>query len=684
MNDDKVIVGIDIGGTFTDLVFFDTAKNSFRTLKFLSTPEDPSKAVFNGLKLICDKIPSRIIHGSTVATNALLERKGAKTALITTKGFRDVLAIGRQNRSNIYNLTRVSNQDTDHYSSDKAHRPEPLVKSDLRYEINERVNYKGKVLVPINIEELDFIIDKLRNQNIESVAVSFLFSFLNSDHEQRIADILNQKGFFTSTSSTILPEFREYERTSTTVVNAYVSPIMKNYINNLVTKLDKVDFRIMQSNGGCIQADRACEEAVRTILSGPAGGVVGAFHCAKRAGFDKVITFDMGGTSTDVSLCNGEINVTSEGEIGGLPIRIPVIDIHTVGSGGGSIARVDLGGALRVGPESAGANPGPACYDLGGKFATVTDANLLLGRIPHDNFLGGSMKLNPEQSKIAISELFSGLNINVINNDLEPYQTASSGIIQVVNTHMERALRIISVEKGHDPRDFTLVSFGGAGGLHACDLARALGIRQVMIPKGASTLSAFGMLTADVVKDYVKTVMLPGETEFETINKVFEPIINQGLNDVLAEGIDSKNISLKPELDIRYKGQSFELKIPFTKEFAKLFHDNHEQYFGYKDDVNSLEIVNLRLTVKGTTSKPDAKKKINRGKDITPHFLFNKTVCLSKAKKKIPFYNGEELIPGNLFKGPCIILYKDTTVFLDENNNGHVDEYCNLLINIES
>ncbi|MBU1626866.1 hydantoinase/oxoprolinase family protein [bacterium] len=695
----KFNIGIDIGGTFTDFVFFEEDKHVIQTFKELSTPHDPSEAVLTGLKKISDYDERQIIHGSTVATNALLERKGAKTALITTRGFRDVLAIGRQNRQNIYALTvgsPIISIDKKILGAEHSHRPKPLVPAELRFEITERVNYSGEIVTPIHKEEIEEILTKLIEQKVESVAVSFLFSFIVPEHEEKVSEILKDKGFFVSSSSKILPEFREYERTSTTVINAYVSPVIDHYINKMTKELNEKEFRIMQSNGGYIRAEQAREEAVRTILSGPAGGVVGAFHCAKLAGFDKAITFDMGGTSTDVALCDGRIKVTCEGEIGGLPVRVPIIDIHTVGSGGGSIAHFDAGGALRVGPQSAGAMPGPACYGHEGKMPTVTDANLILGRLCPDHFLGGKMKLDNDSAKRVIMELAERLNNKVgaqhavpegdqpVALTLHSYHAAALGIIQVVNTHMERALRVISVERGYDPRDFVLVSFGGAGGLHACDLARSLNIKKVMIPKIASTLSAFGMLASNVVKDYVRTVMLPGDTDYDTLKELFAVLEKRGLTDVSDEGIKPSLITLHPELDIRYKGQSYELTIPFFPDFAKDFHDTHERYFGYKTDEKQLEIVNLRLTAIGKTPTPPEVRIAEVAESKTPPVHHYSPVVLSCGLEKIPFYSVESLRPGHQIRGPAIILYKDTTVFLEGNDNAFTDDYCNLIIDVSN
>ena len=510
-------IGIDIGGTFTDFVVFDSKSESIKTFKIPSTPSDPAKAMLDGLKRLASNTGRQIVHGSTVATNALLERKGAKTALITTIGFRDVLQIGRQNRPSLYDFF--------------VDPPEPLVPQELRLEINERVNAQGEIEQPLDLKELERIIQPLQAEGVKSIAVSLLFSFLHMRHEKEIADHLRNKGFFVSTSSEVLPQFREYERTSTTVVNAYVSPVMNKYIGKVQSELPNDDLSIMQSNGGSISPTEARRNAVRCIVSGPAGGVVGAQSVGLQAGFDKLITFDMGGTSTDVGLVDKQFQLTKEASVGGLPIHIPMIDIHTVGSGGGSIAMVDAGGALQVGPESAGADPGPACYGKG-TLATVTDANLVLGRLSPEIFLGGKITLDTQRAIDAIETVAHPLG-------LDRYETAL-GVIEIANAHMVRALRVISVERGYDPENFTLVSFGGAGGLHASALARNLGIPQVLVPPQAATLSALGMLMADIIKDYTQTVMLPGSTPTREIEALLKPLVKKGQADLFGEGIKKR------------------------------------------------------------------------------------------------------------------------------------------------
>ncbi len=703
-------IGIDIGGTFTDFVVFDPSTGEIETFKIASTPHDPADAVLLGLGEIRKKsgidLPLNIIHGSTVATNALLERKGARTAMVTTRGFKDVLQIRRQNRPELY---------------DFASRPvPPLVPEDLRLEADERVDYLGNVIIALEDQNVDQTISNLQSSiqqsPVESVAVVLLFSFVNPDHEQHITDKLRAAGFFTSASHEILPEYREFERTSTTVVNAYVSPVLDRYLSKLEISLTP-DFKssisnhqsppstlqIMQSNGGSISVSEAKSSAVRCILSGPAGGVVGSQYVAEFAlpsplptpsgqgDGVRVLTFDMGGTSTDVALIDGQPQITTEAEVGGHPIGIPLLDIHTIGAGGGSIAYVDAGGALRVGPESAGADPGPACYGKTGDqraqtdivrlpssmprlLATVTDANLFLGRIPPDDFLGGAMPLYPQLAEEALKRVGDELGLSAIETAL--------GVIEIANAHMERALRVISVERGYDPRDFTLLSFGGAGGLHAADLARRLHIPEVLISPYASTFSAFGMLAADVIKDYTQTVMLPGDCPPTDILERFTPLTHQGENDLLNEGLEKDAITLQPSLDMRYRGQSYELNIPFGENFIADFHQAHRQSYGYDRPNGEIEIVNLRVRALGQVPSPQINPQPREDSDASTALLDSFPVTFSKGTEMIPFYQGEVLLPGNQIQGPAIVVRNDTTILIGQGDTARVDPYLNLILEI--
>ena len=673
-------IGIDIGGTFTDFVIYDPDSGQINTFKLLSTPGDPAEAVLEGLRRIVspnhEQSGLSIVHGSTVATNALLERKGASTALVATRGFRDVLEIRRQNRPSLYD-----------FSIDP---PVPLVSEHLRFEVDERVDQSGQVLVALDPSQADALIPELVSQEIGSVAVCLLFSFLHPAHEAAIAQRLRSAGFFVSASSEILPEFREYERTSTTVVNAYVSPILDRYLSRLDAATGRNQINVMQSNGGMISLQEARRVGVRCILSGPAGGVVGSRFVAEnlansidqiKPSFDgdnlRVLTFDMGGTSTDVSLIAGAPRLTTESEIAGLPIAIPMLDIHTIGAGGGSIARVDLGGALRVGPESAGADPGPACYAIGSvesALPTVTDANLVLGRLDPENFLGGRMLLDNSRAGHVISVLGDQLN-------LDPVQTAL-GVVEIANVHMERALRLISVERGYDPRDFTLLSFGGAGGLHAGDLARRLGIPVVLIPPVASTLSAFGMLAADVVKDYALTIMLPDKTPPSQIASTFTPLIHQAIQEMADEGVPPEQVSIERLVDVRYLGQSFELTMDFDPDLRTRFHQAHEKTYGYSHPDAPLEFVNIRVRAVGQVDSPVLTPSHPADSDPSPALSQTRTVAFGEGKINTPFYRWELLKPGNRIQGPALIIREDTTVLIHPGDDALVDVYDNLIMRI--
>ncbi len=665
---DSLRIGIDIGGTFTDFVVFDPASQRLETFKLLSTPIDPSIAVLKGLESIYSRNPTRdftVIHGSTVATNALLERKGARLALITTRGFRDVLQIGRQNRPALYD-----------FFAD----PSPvLVSSDLRFEIEERVVHTGEILQAVDTVQLEDLIPVLKSHNISDVAVCFLFSFLHPGHEQAVGKALEAAGFNVSLSSEILPEFREYERTSTTVVNAYVSPALEKYLSHLEEFLIlQTRLRVMQSNGGNISPAEARKFGVRCILSGPAGGVVGCEtigNLIDPAGGFRLIGFDMGGTSTDVSLIDGKPQIITDAVVSGCPIHIPMLDIHTIGAGGGSIARVDAGGALRVGPESAGADPGPACYGHG-DLPTVTDANLVLGRLSASHFLGGEMRLDESRARAVMSRLGSELELTS--------EQAALGVIAVSNAHMERALRLISVERGHDPRRFTLLSFGGAGGLHAVDLARGLGIPFVLVPPLASTLSAFGMLAADVIKDYMLTVMLPGTTPVADLSARLDMLADRGHREILAEGVNPDRLHIERFLDMRYRGQSYELIVPFSETVYADFHREHERQYGYSNETSPIEVVNLRVQAVGRGDPPLLSPQPLEGPDPAPAYLEARTVIFPDGALTTRFYRGEALAPGNLLQGPAVVIRSDTTILLGITDRAEVDQYANLHIEVGS
>ena len=676
-------VGIDVGGTFTDLVAVSESGRS-HSCKVFSTPDDPSRGVLEGLtRLVAEldptgeTVPAEIVHGSTVATNAVLERTGARTALVTTEGFRDLLAIGRQDRPGLFDFD--------------SSRPSPVVPAELSFEVRERVDGSGSVLVPLAEASIRSLVARLTELGVESVAVCLLFSFARPQHEQRIGELLSAAGLSVSLSAEVLPEFREYERASTTAINAYVSPILDRYLSRLKRGIEGTPLRIMMSNGGSAGVDTARREAVRSILSGPAAGVVGALQVARNAGIERVIGFDMGGTSTDVTLLDGGIPTTSEGAVAGFPIRIPIVDIHTVGSGGGSIARVDAGGALRVGPESAGAEPGPVCYGRGGVHPTVTDANVVLGRLPADRFLGGDLPLDEAAAWAALGRLGRAAGFAAQGRrDRDTARAAALGVVRVANARMERALRAITVERGHDPRDFSLVSFGGAGGLHACDLARSLGIRSVLVTPVASVLSAQGMLVADVVKDYVRTTMLPGDTPYAELEAAARELAERGREDVEREGSGVREIEVRPELDLRYEGQAFEIPVPLAPDFISRFHAEHERRYGHCEPGAPLEIVNLRLKAVGRVQAPPLPSAAGPATEPAPAALERKRTVVdgeaaavgSVRVKNVPVYGLADLRSGHALGGPAIVSASDTTIWIGAADSAAVDRQGNLLIEV--
>ncbi len=663
-------VGIDTGGTFTDFVVFDPAGGLLESFKIPSTPDDPARAVLEGLgRISLASAVSALVHGSTVATNALLERKGARTALVTTVGFRDVLAIGRQDRPGLYDLA--------------PSLPETLIPDELRFEVEERVDHTGRALRPLDLAALPPLLARLENAGVESVAICLLFSFTNPTHEKQLAEALRRTSMRVSVSHEILPEYREFERTATTAVNAYVSPVMDRYLGNLEDALGPTSLRIMQSNGGVISPREARRNAVRCILSGPAGGIIAAralSGLSQEAGEQvRALTFDMGGTSTDVALIDGEPELTTQGQIAGLPIGIPLLDIHTIGAGGGSIAHIDPGGNLRVGPQSAGAIPGPACYGRAQQdrtpAATVTDANLLLGRIQPDHFLGGEMPLFRELAENAVRPLSQALGLTL--------EETAVGILRVSEAHMARALRVISVERGRDPHDFALVSFGGAGGLHAASLAREMGIRRLLVPRHAATFSALGMLLADVVKDYARTLMLPGNAEYGRLEKLFTPLEEQGRDDLAAEGIPAHAVEISRHLEVRYRGQSYELRVPFEPDWPDRFLQAQEEMYGYVPPGGEIEIVNIRVQARAAVARPVFQAQPFRGADPGAAHVGKRPVWLAEGFQPVDFYDFGALRAGNRIHGPAVILRSDTTILVPQGDRAEVDPYRNIEIQVD-
>ncbi|WP_413301013.1 hydantoinase/oxoprolinase family protein [Bacillus sp. 1P10SD] len=679
------MVGVDVGGTFTDVTLVNSRTGKIKNHKVSSTPDDPSRAIMKGIRDILEMNDIAVedvhylAHGTTVATNALIERKGAVTGLIVTEGFRDLLEIGRQTRPSLYNFF--------------DEKPEPIIPGSLRFEASERLQANGNVYKPIDEESLHKVIDSLKEKGVKSVAVCFLFSYLNPEHEKKAVKTIRERfpEAYVSASHEIVPEFREYSRLSTTALNAYLGPVMKNYMENFLSSVKEYGIPaepyITQSNGGIISINESVSSPLRTAVSGPAAGVVAAKNLAELTGYKNMITFDMGGTSADFSLIeNGEPKISMEREVEGFPARIPMLDIHACGAGGGSIAYIDNGGALKVGPESAGSLPGPASYGRGGTRPTVTDANLLLGRLNPKEILGGRMAVDKEAAERSIKE-------HICEKSTLSLVEATAGIISVVNANMSRAIRLISIQKGHDPRDFTLVSFGGAGGLHCSALAKELNIPRVLIPPSPGTFCSLGLLVTDVRTDYVRSSLQEASPEsMDIVDGHFEELKEEGNKLLDKENIPESKRKYELVIDMRFKGQNYEIPIPVEWNelnpfgFASLsqrFQEQHEKIYGYAKKDGVLEFVNYRLTAVGEL----------------PKAVFEKTeltsdVALARNTRQVYFteveepgfyetkiFAREDLKPGNKVQGPLIVEQMDTTILVLPEQTIIVDEYGNLIIN---
>lgn len=657
-------VAIDTGGTFTDCVYLEEGR--LRVVKVFSTPADPAAAVLEGLRQIGAGQRLDVRHGTTVGTNTMLERTGARVAFVTTAGFEDTIAIGRQTRNRLYDWF--------------AEAPVCLVERALRLGVPERVSAEGEVLRAPTQEELAELVERVRKSGAEAVAVSLLFSFACPETERRVEAALHVLGLPVSVSHRVLPEFREYERASTTVVNAYLQPKIERYLGQLEERVKarhqggRVD--VMQSSGGIIAARVAAREPVRTVLSGPAGGVVGATQVARWAGFERIIGFDMGGTSTDVFLADeaaGGARLTRESVVAGVPVGVPMLDIHTVGAGGGSLARFDAGGMLRVGPESAGADPGPICYGRGTR-PTVTDANLVLGRLDAESFLDGGVRLDRERTE----RIFAAEK-----GSLKTVEEFAQGILRVVESEMEKAIRVISVERGHDPRQFALVAFGGGGPLHACALARALRIPTVLIPALPGALSAVGILLADTVRDYSRTVMLAGGAAAEA-REVFAELEERGRAEFRAEGLEG---APQKSVDMRYRRQGYELNVPWDEENPErtmaAFHELHRQRYGFSDASRPVEMVNLRLRMvaAGEVYAPE-RMEPRPGNGCAPCHA-EREVYFDGRFVPTRFYRRDGLRAGDVLRGPAMITEYTAATVLPPGAALQVDGLGNLVIRFE-
>ena len=671
----EIRVAIDTGGTFTDCVW--TEAGELKTLKVFSTPDDPSRAIVEALQRIGVREGFTLLHGTTVGTNALLQRKGARVALITTSGFEDAIEIGRQARPRLFDFF--------------FDRVLPLVSREMRFGVKERTSADGQVLELPSDQELTRVREAVGRPQPEAIAVSLLFSFANPENEEAVAAAVAGMRKPLSVSHKILPEFREYERTSTVVVNAYLQPLMQSYLERIGERASdlgpssavtnkKPRIFVMQSSGGITALEAAAREPVRTVLSGPAGGLVGAAAMASRSGFPRVLSFDMGGTSTDVALVEGEARPGSQAEVAGFPVGVPMLDIHTVGAGGGSLARFDAGGALRVGPESAGADPGPICYGRGVQ-PTVTDANLILGRLQPDRFLGGEFTLDVERTRRLTTQWLKKQDSRLT---LEQF---AAGVLQVVNASMERALRVVSIERGYDPREFALVAFGGAGGLHACELAEALAIPTVILPSQPGALSAFGILVSDAVKDFSRTLLwnIAERRTHAELEKEFRKLETTARQEFRAERWVGA-LHFERSLDLRYRGQGYELNIPATGNATARFHQEHQRRYGYHHPGKGIELVTARLRgrIKArkweVTRTPVGASRRSTGKSSP---VETATLVFQGKRVATPVYERSSLGPGQSLKGPAVITEYSATTVIPPGKKFRVDRAENLLIAIK-
>jgi N-methylhydantoinase A len=683
-------VGVDSGGTFTDICLFDENEGRVEVWKVSSTPDDPSRGIAQGVEEGMRRVApeagdqpaapvSYFGHGTTVATNALIQHKGVPTGLITTDGFRDLLEIGRQKRPDLYDIF--------------ADKPPTLVERSLRLEVAERLRHTGEVEIVLDEEAVRAAARKLRAAGVSAVAISFLYSFVRPEHERRAKEIVQEEfpTAFICTSHEIAPEFREFERLSTAVVNAYLGPVMKRYIDRLAPRLSALGMSVTphltQSNGGVIGFETAADMPVRTVLSGPSTGVVGAQAIGRAAGLPDLITFDMGGTSTDVALLKaGEARLTSEAIVHGHPIKAPMLDIHTVGAGGGSIAYVDNGGFLKVGPRSAGADPGPVCYGKGNVGPAVTDANIVLQTLNPHYLLGGRMPVRHDLAKDAIGKLAQQLGLGLMET--------AQGIISVVTANMAKAIRVISVQRGHDPRDYTLMAFGGAGPLHAARLAKELDIKRILVPRNPGILCAMGLLLTDLRADFAATRLLPLDSGvLGEIDAAFAALDGQADVWFAHEEIAADARRLTRTVDMRYAGQNYELAIPLpdgpiTSEtldhLAAGFADAHQRMYGFLADNDPVQLVTFRLEATGLVSKATLAVHSSAGADATHAIRESRDVWFTESGDFVacPVYAREELKSGNRFSGPAIVEQMDATTVVLPGMTARVDPYLNLILEV--
>ena len=688
------LVGVDVGGTFTDIVYTDTGENRTFVHKVPTTPDDPSVAVMTGLTELCERngidrgAIDHVLHGTTIATNAILEYNGAKTGMVTTKGYRDIIHIGRHQRPQHYSIMQ-----------EIPWQNRPLVKRRHRKTVTERLAPpRGEVLAPLDEDEVRDAARELKKEGVESIAVCFLFSYIDPTHEERAAEIIREEypEAFVTTSSSISPQFREFERFTTAAMNAFVGPKVRTYVANLENTMRssglKADLHIMGSNGGVATSGLVSERPVLTLLSGPAAGVLGGAWCGDLANRDKLITFDVGGTSADIGIVeNGHFGEATARDtwIAGYPLMVPMIDIHSIGAGGGSIAWQDSGGTFRVGPRSAGSRPGPAAYGRGGNLPTVTDANVVRGRLSTDNFLGGEMPLDEGAARRAIADFAKDLGLSM--------HECAEGVLTILNANMANAIRSRTVQKGIDPRDHALVAFGGAGPLHGVEVAAELGIKEVLVPPYPGITSAVGLLTTDHKYDAIKTeFQVQGEVDVARLNTDLGAMETALARQFGEEGIDASDTRFERTADMRYVGQGYELRIELPQTaldesaveaaFGR-FHDAHKSDYGHSYPDTPIEIVNVRVTGIGAMPKIAAPAVNGSGERSLDAALVKTDGCYFRVDGALqsfdtPYYARETLPLDETFAGPAIVLQKDTTTVVPPGSDARADANGNLFIRV--
>lgn len=677
------MIGVDVGGTFTDFSVFHQETGKLFHFKHSSTNQDSSIAIVDGIQKVLameNADTSKVVylaHGTTVSTNALIEKKGASVGLITTEGFHDIMEIGLQKRPEMYDTL--------------AQKPQSLIQPGMNKGVPERIRFDGQVVKPLDEEKVRQVVQLFKANGVNSIAVATLFSFLNPMHERRIKEIIQEEypGVYVTISSELVPEFREFSRMSTTVLNSYLGPIMENYVQNFRDSVKRIGVQVepyvTQSNGSIISIQDTIEFPIKTAVSGPSAGVIGAAHIGRQCGIDKIITFDMGGTSADISLIeNAQPQVSNERLVEGYPARIPMVNIITIGAGGGSIAAIDEGGGMKVGPKSAGATPGPACYGRGGVLPTVTDANIVLGKLNQEKILGGRMDVYLDKAKAAIqTEICDKTSLDLAQ--------AANGIISVVNANMMRAIRVVSVEKGYDVREFTLMAFGGAGPLHACEVSQELGIHRVILPPSPGTLCSLGLLMADTRFDFSCSNIMPAvPAAIPAVKTIMQGLENDGRKMLIKEGIPEHEHTFEWAIDMRYDRQNYEITVPLCgcdlneEILAKAiedFHAAHKKAYGYRNDGAPVKLVSYRVAAIGLVEKPELKQRpVEQPVPAPTPFITRKVLFQGQLDYlDCGIYDRTTFLPGTQLSGPAIVEQMDCTTVIPPHWHVTVDGYSNMI-----